>query len=211
MDTTQTIPQPLPSHDDLTLRPATPPPVDEPDEVSSTSGNLLTFDDAAQAHDQEDQGFEFKLPYTKPGAVAYVKRIAFEDWTTMGNLPTHLQNRALQLLNQAKADAGGTLTVNTIGKDQKRDHEMANLVCRAGFITPRVMFTLAERTGDPNEVLIDHIHIKDRMAFLRLAWSVDVGSAERLIPFHRSETSHVGDVPTRQLDRNAVLGPLGTS
>ncbi len=211
MDTTNTIPQPLPSHDDLTLRPATPPPAPEPDEASSTSGNLLTFDDAAQAHEQEDEGFEFKLPYTKPGAIALVKRVAFEDWTTMGNLPTHLQNRALQLLNQARAEAGGTLTVNTIGKDQKRDHEMANLVCKAGFITPRILMNLSERTSDPNEVYIEHIHIKDRMAFLRLAWSVDVGSAERLIPFRREPSGDVEPLPARQLDRNAVLGPVATS
>lgn len=165
-----------------------PLPASEPD-APPTVYTVPTREQARAKRDQEQQGFWFRLFRT--GGHAHVRLLSLADKATLAGLPLAQQARALEVFNELNKEQGGSgaLTIQRLNKNQDRQERLANTLCIAGFVTPRLVASESELDGDPHTWLVTDVHIQERIAYYNLCIGQDQETDSKLIPFSGAATT----------------------
>lgn len=124
------------------------------------------------ARQQDRAGYLFTLG---DGTVAHVRKLSLADSATFAGLPSRLSQEVLEVFNDVQGEkAAGVLTMERLRQNQERQERLANLICVAGFLRPRLVLhedDLADE--DDDAALVTDIDIADRIRFLQHALSTD--------------------------------------
>jgi hypothetical protein len=139
---------------------------------------------------QEARGYEFPMPYTFKQP-ARVRRIPLADIASIG-LPNEMQATVLEIFREIQA--GGTFAVRQwqdLKRNQERQKQLANGLCIAGFMEPRLVETHEEAVAanDPGVVWVEKIDIRDRMAYLQTVMNPESEAAKAMAPFPETGAS----------------------
>lgn len=151
---------------------------------------LLTRDKARATIQREERGYLFELPYT--GGQARVRRIPLAHLATVAGLSSEMQGTVLEVFREVQT--GGTFAVKNwqdLERNQQRQEQLANGLCIAGFLQPRLTESEAEAdaANDPNVLWVGEIAIQDRLAYLQTVMNPDSEAAKALAPFPENGAS----------------------
>ena len=161
---------------------------------------------AREKRDQEKHGL-FRFPLHRTGGFALVRGLSMADKTTLAGLPTHLQAKVLEVFNeQRQAQGDGAITAKRIATNLGRQERLANQLCLAGFVKPRLVMTEADLDpDDPYCLLVSDIHVEERIAYLNIVSAADTEAVQRLTPFlDDAPGGRVGPVPAGAVPPAAV-------
>lgn len=160
--------------------------------------NMLTTAKAVEGAKIEQTGWIFDLNATLDGEgkpqQAVVRRVTIADTQMIKSLPQHVQQKLTSLLDeqafeQSKAEnsrghkgARKKMTTKILVNNLEDGMEIADIMCVAGFIDPKVYLT-EEEAEQHSGVWVGHIHKADRLAFNRVCQADQEAIADRLRPF----------------------------
>jgi len=166
--------------------------------VDRESLNLLTTEKALAGSKIEQTGWVFDLTATLDGEgkpqQALVRRVSIADTKMINALPQHVQQALTQLLDEQAYEASKAenkrghkgnrkkLSTKELVTNLEDGMEIANIMCIAGFIEPRVYWS-EEEAEQNGGVWVEYIHTADRLAFNRICQADAEAIAERLRPF----------------------------
>lgn len=150
----------------------------------------LTRERAREAKQREERGYLFPLPYT--GGEARVRRIPLAKLASITGLSGEMQATVLEVFREIQA--GGTFAVRSwqdLERNQRRQEELANGLCIAGFVEPRLVETEAEAdmANDASVLWVEEIDIRDRLTYLQTVMNPDSEAAKAMAPFPENGTS----------------------
>lgn len=151
---------------------------------------LLTRERARETRQRDERGYLFPLPYT--GGEARVRRIPLAKLASVAGLTSEMQGTVLEVFREVQT--GGTFAVKNwqdLERNQQRQEQLANGLCVAGFIQPRLTESEAEAdaANDPNVLWVGEIAIQDRLAYLQTVMNPDSEAAKALAPFPENGAS----------------------
>jgi hypothetical protein len=154
------------------------------------SPQLLTRDKARETRQREERGYLFPLPYT--GGEARVRRIPLAKLATVTGLTSEMQGTVLEVFREVQT--GGTFAVKNwqdLERNQQRQEQLANGLCVAGFLQPRLTESEAEAdaANDPNVLWVGEIAIQDRLAYLQTVMNPESEAAKAMAPFPENGAS----------------------
>jgi len=153
-----------------------------------------TREQARERRERERRGFLMPLPRT--GGWARVRSLSLADSAAFAGLPMQAANQVLRVFEELQAEGGaGPLTMERLRRNQERQERLANLVCCAGFVRPRLVLTEAELDDDPHTMLVTDLHLDERLRYLQLALGQDGEAAKSLRPVDGAALGVVGAVP----------------
>lgn len=147
----------------------------------------INWREAADEHErQEANGYAFAMPFTFPTHPARVRRIPLADLASITGLSSEMQATVLEVFREVQT--GGTFAVRKwqdLESNQARQKQLANGLCVAGFIEPRLVETQAEAdaTDDPAVLWVGRIDIRDRLAYMQTVMNPESEAAKALAPF----------------------------
>lgn len=150
----------------------------------------LTRERARDAKQREARGYLFPLPYT--GGEARVRRIPLAKLATITGLSGEMQSTVLEVFREIQQ--GGTFAVRNwqdLERNQRRQEDLANGLCIAGFVEPRLVESEAEAdaANDPSVLWVEEIDIRDRLTYLQTVMNPDSEAAKAMAPFPENGTS----------------------
>jgi hypothetical protein len=153
---------------------------------------LLTRDKARETRQRDERGYLFPLPYT--GGEARVRRIPLAKLASVAGLTSEMQATVLEVFREVQT--GGTFAVKNwqdLERNQARQEQLANGLCVAGFIQPRLTESEAEAdaANDPNVLWVGEIAIQDRLTYLQTVMNPDSEAAKAMAPFPENGASGV--------------------
>lgn len=167
---------------------AAPPP--------AADGHRVPTRAEARAKREEEQA-GYWLPLRRTGGHIHVRALSVADKNTLAGLPTAMQRRVLDVFAESSRQPTRAATVEQWEKNRERVETMANAVCLAAAIRPR----LYEReedipADDPEAMLVADLHIDERIYVLNFVLG-QLGEEEvaRLEPFRQPEVGVVGHLP----------------
>jgi len=126
---------------------------------------------AASQQARRDRGTEIYLKNT--GSKALVRDIPFTDYVMLAGIPAELRAQIDDTIRDrktqeiAKTGTANFDSLNDAVDMYARAEQMANAVCIAAFIKPRLVMRESElQPGDPMVWLVTDVDIDDRLAFL---------------------------------------------
>lgn len=182
------------------------PQNETPDEPKYT---VPTRDQVRDRREQERVGFW--MPLARTGGWAHIRLLSVLDKTTLAGLSTDMQNRVLQVFADATKGNPRATTVAQFTKNRDQMEKLANVVCVASFIAPKLVMTEAELDDDPHTLLVTDLHIDERLAVYNIVMGTEAGKTEeaKLKPFRRPEpTGLVDTLPTAEA-RDSTVRILG--
>lgn len=144
----------------------------------------LTRDKAREARAREERGYLLPLPYT--GGEAQVRRIPLAKLTSIAGLSGHMQSTVLEVFRDIQSGRGFDVqSWRDLERNQARQEQLANGMCIAGFIAPRLVESEAEAdaANDPHVLWVGEIAIQDRLTYLQTVMNPDTEAAKALTPF----------------------------
>lgn len=117
----------------------------------------------------EAEGVPFFLHIT--GMEAKVRRLSFADKAMLMGLPSHLQHELSAAYNQFSSNTTQkTRTVQDMARAAANDERIANALCCAGFLEPRLTMTEAEAdlARDDGVWWVGDLHIEERKRYMNL-------------------------------------------
>ncbi|MFM9105527.1 MAG: hypothetical protein ACKOWF_02375 [Chloroflexota bacterium] len=143
-----------------------------------------------------------------------MRSLSLADSTAFAGLPVQAANQVLRIFEELQAEggsgmgagagsgggqgmgAGGNpLTMERLRRNQERQERLANLVCCAGFVRPRLVLAEAELDDDPHTMLVTDLHLDERLRYLQLALGQDGEAAKSLRPVDGAALGAVDAVP----------------
>lgn len=153
-----------------------------------------TRERARRQREQERRGFLMPLPRT--GGWAQVRALSLADSATFAGLPMQAANEVLRVFDELQTEGGaGPLTMERLRRNQERQERLANLVCCAGFIRPRLVLTEADLDDDPYTMLVTELHLDERIRYLQLALGQDGEAAKSVRPVDGAALGVVDALP----------------
>lgn len=140
-----------------------------------------------------------ELPFT--GGFAHVHKLTVAGLAMTNGLPVEAQNQVIKVFREfAEENNNAPLTWDRFAKNAKRNQEMADTLCCAGFIKPRLVMTEAELDGSEDCWVVSDLHIDERLKYMNMCVGQDAEAAKALIPFPESplgssETVSTGQTP----------------
>jgi hypothetical protein len=161
-------------------------------ETLATAVHLLTREQARKTRQRETLGYLFPLPYT--GGEARVRRIPLAKLATVAGLTSEMQGTVLEVFREVQQ--GGTFAVKNwqdLERNQQRQEQLANGLCVAGFLEPRLTESEAEAdaANDPGVLWVGEIAIQDRLAYLQTVMNPESEAAKAMAPFPENGASGV--------------------
>lgn len=143
---------------------------------------------------QREIGYAFPLPKTFPDHPARVREIPLAELASATGLSSEMQETVLEVFREIQS--GGTFAVRSwqdLGRNQKRQRDLANGLCIAGFIEPRLTETQAEsdESDDPAVLWVERIHINDRLSYMQAVMNAESEAAKALTPFPEAGSGRV--------------------
>lgn len=143
---------------------------------------------------ERDEGVEYYLVKTR--RTARVRDLPFTDRVMLTGIPVEMKPAIDSAINQSLgiADGSGPLSVDAMLRVSDGDQALADALCIAGFIKPRLVRIEAELDGTDDVWLVDDIHPDDRKAY-RVWISRDRGEdadIQRLAAFHGAGVAEAG-------------------
>lgn len=188
-ETSPPAPPPLPDYTGYVRPEDRPIPLSDPDD------GILTPEKARAAREAAQQGRRFRLVHT--GGWAVVRRFTPTDRIAIGRLPEAQQQRVLNALAKASDNANARRSDGTISRsialdNMRRQEDLINAYCVAGFVRPPLIFAETDRTN-PDQVVVTDLDMKDREAFFAVCETDSEAAARRFAPFPGEPA---GDVAT---------------
>jgi hypothetical protein len=153
-----------------------------------------TREQAREKREQERRGSLMPLPRT--GGWAHVRSLSLADSATFAGLPMQATNEVLRVFDDLTREQGSApLTMERLRLNQQRQERLANLVCCAGFIRPRLVMTEAELDGDPYTMLVTDLHLDERIRYLQSALSDDNSAVRSFRPLDGAAVGAVDPLP----------------
>ena len=145
---------------------------------------LLTRDRARETKQRDERGYLFPLPYT--GGEARVRRIPLARLATITGLSSAMQATVLEVFREVQQ--GGSFAVRQwqdLKRNQERQEDLADGLCIAGFVAPRLVETETEAddANDPLVLWVKEIDIRDRLAYLQTVMNPESEAAKAMTPF----------------------------
>lgn len=145
----------------------------------------LPMTEILERREKEANGdIDFELKATIPGFVGKVRRLSIVDRMAIGALPTVIQDRVVFLINAARGSSSDNapLTLNRLMKSQGNNEDLANALCLAGFVYPR-MVASEDEADNVESLYIGNVSIHDRLAYLSWCNGNDETAGGRIEPF----------------------------
>lgn len=169
---------------------------------------IVTRSKAREQSRRETHGYLFPLPYT--GGEARVRRIPLAKLASVTGLSGEMQATVLEVFREIQS--GGSFAVRSwqdLERNQARQEELANGLCVAGFLEPRLTETQAEAdaANDEGVLWVGEIAIQDRLAYLQTVMNPESEAAKAMAPFPEAGPS--GAEPGQAVPglRGESLGP----
>lgn len=115
---------------------------------------------------QEKAGVPYWLKWT--GVEATVRMLSFADKTLAVGLPNAIRIEINDAYAAMQSRSGANKTLDDVLRTAAGDERLANAVCVAGFVSPRLVMTEAELDGGDGCWLVTDLHIEERREYL--AW-----------------------------------------
>lgn len=127
------------------------------------------------------------VPFTleADGIVVTVRLLSLFERTTIQGLPTELQEMLLREFRKQQRGVRADTVSEMIAAiaDNERSTDM---ICCAGFVSPRLVMTEAELDGSDECWLVTDVHRSDRLRYSRLATGEDKEELAKIRRFLRS-------------------------
>lgn len=144
-----------------------------------------------------------ELPFT--GGFAHVHKLTVAGLAMTTGLPVEAQNQVIKVFREfAEENTNAPLTWDRFMKNAKRNQEMADTLCCAGFIRPRLVMTEAELDGTEDCWLVSDLHIDERLKYMNMCVGQDSEAAKALLPFPESPLGSAETVSTSETSTEAV-------
>lgn len=161
-------------------------------QVHETLRAAIDWRAEADEHErQEERGYQFPMPYTFKQP-ARVRRIPLADLASITGLSSEMQTTVLEVFREIQS--GGTFAVRQwqdLKRNQDRQKQLANGLCIAGFMEPRLVETHEEAVAanDPMVVWVEKIDIRDRLTYLQSVMNPESEAAKAMAPFPENGAS----------------------
>jgi hypothetical protein len=175
---------PLPDHTGY-VRPESAPIEIAPERPKLTRAQVLAIREA-----ERNQGVDFEL--FKTGITAKVRDLPFTDKTLLSGIPVSLRagiNAAIAENSAKNGATGGSFTIEQAIKAADSDEQIANALCVAGFIWPRIVADESELDGSDDCWLVTDLHIEERRAYMTQVMRTDRGDVARMATFPGSRVA----------------------
>ncbi len=116
---------------------------------------------------QENAGVPFWLKWTNHEAT--VRMLSFADKMMAVGLPNHIRIELNDAYAAMQAKSGTNKTLDDAFRTAAGDERLANAVCVAGFVDPKLVLTEAELEGREDCLLVTDLHIEERREYLAMA------------------------------------------
>ncbi len=177
-------PAAAPAAEPITFPPAQTESVPEPTPAPS----VPTREQARAKRAQERIGFWMALPWT--GGQAHVRLLSMADRSTLVGLPRDQQSLVIAVFEESNKLNAGKLTIERISKNAGHQERLANVLCVAGFLTPRLVPTEADvDESDPHCMVVTDLHIQERIRYFQMATGNQPDEVEKLVPFSDAATT----------------------
>ncbi len=100
------------------------------------------------------------------------------------------------------------LSWEQLARNQARQLRLADALCVAGFLKPRLVFDEADLDGDPHTLVVTDLHPEERLRYFNICLGNDEEAAKRLEPFPAPAVAGVPVVPAGAAAA-ASVGPVG--
>jgi hypothetical protein len=176
------------------------------EDASGQRFRLLTPSMARSQSQQNERGWIFTLyhttdPETGQPSEMIVQKVSLADRATLGNLPSVLQKRFVDVVNHQnnQPDSEGRITKERVLENAENRVELANLYVCAGAINPRVYMTQdeAQQFGG---VWVGDISVTDRISFQQACERSTKEAAGRFRPYRGR--------PSDVVEARSVVSPL---
>jgi hypothetical protein len=172
-------------------------PEPQPERVDSVSGQRIT---RQQAKEMQRLRREESVPFwlDQMGFEAQVKPLSFADKVALQGIDPRLQAEITSGFNaRGIAPSGGntTVTFHDLMRGVGNEEKLANAVCCAGFISPRLTLTEheADVANNPDVWWVGDIHIDDRRKYSGLVLGQNPGEAKRIANFLSDRVANTGN------------------
>lgn len=149
-------------------RPPAPAPFPNASGAPERNDRLPSRDEVRRMRLQDRQGVPFDCKWT--GIAATVRRVPLADKTFLVGLPSHVEVEVKDAYAKLQQRSGASVrTLDDALRNAAGDERLANAVCVAGFIRPRLV--LREEDLDPNDpecYLVTDIDIEDRREYMAM-------------------------------------------
>lgn len=164
---------------------------------------IVSREEARRKRQEESRGFLMELPFT--GGFAHVHKLTVATLAMTAGLPVEAQNQVIKVFREfAEENQTTVLTWDRFAKNAKRNQEMADTLCCAGFIKPRLVMTEAELDGTEDCWLVSDLHIDERLKYMNMCVGQDSEAAKALIPFPEQGVGRMETVPTGETPATPV-------
>lgn len=159
--------------------------------------SVPTRSQARERRAQEREGWWMELP--KTGGFAHIRRLSALDKVSIMGLPAKMQDLVLAAFVDIATGGEQARTPEQWQRNIDRIERIANTLCVASFIEPRLVMTETELPeGDDSVLVVTDLHIDERMAVYNMVAENATGLevAAKLAPFRDPPVGAVVAVPT---------------
>ena len=134
----------------------------------------------------------------RTGLEATVRALSFADKTMLGGIEPRIQAEITAGFNArgitARGGTGGGITFGDMLRGVSNEERLANAVCVAGFIYPRLTLTEQEADLANNEDVwwVQDLNIEDRRKYCNFVLGQDDAEAKRIANFLGDRVSNTG-------------------
>ena len=146
------------------------PPIDYAEKVAQRTRDkdaLPSRREVVALRHKEQEGVPFKLDYT--GGTATVKMPSITDRAFVLGLPTSFQRDLLAEINRGREDRGDAsmaIDLSEFMTNREANERLADQLCVAGFIRPRLVATERELDGSDHCWVVTDLHPNERLRYL---------------------------------------------
>lgn len=156
---------------------------------------IVSREEARKRREEESRGFMMPLQFT--GGFAHVHRLTLASMAMTTGLPTEAQNTVVKVFREyAQENNNAPLTWERFQKNAKRNQEMADTLCIAGFINPKLVATENDLDGSDNCWLVTDLHPEERLKYMNICINQDAEAAKALLPFPEQTVGSHAPVPS---------------
>ena len=177
--------------------------------TNGTGPHIPSRKEARERRKREERGFMYPLPHT--GGVAHVKIPSLATIATHAGLPADAQEMVLRVFREAGTEAGANVAVtwDRLARNQDRQMVLANAMCIAGFVVPRLVLSEDDLPADDDSeshvMTVDDLHVDERLGFLQLCIGQNKEQAAALEPFPEPGLRRVEAVSADASNRRATV------